>query len=567
LAKTTRKTIVSITIISITIFLVLALQPLAFVAPADAAWADAGGVLDWMHNSGILASGNQVIEGAKWAGSSWQLSTGAYGSAVRTDAEGEAALALLYSYEFGHSTSDRDKAVALLHQMESEARSSNRYPAVPSWNAASKPVYTQDNGRAMKALAKAVEQTTDSQVRTWLLEMANWWDTKVTSDGSVGVGIDAVQSGDHLTPPAGVCARATTELLIGFVRAYQATNQASMKATAVRLGNWLVSHMAGDHLPCPPYKYTDNYGNPPVGLMNGGLGNLVETNSLGLRGLSLLFKVTLDARYKTCADTIFLWIKGECDKTYSKWSAHVPSEYNRGTDYSKFNTLYMFTPQGLCDYYSVSSNQQALTYANEIVTFMVTRMSQSGPAICNGGIVGEWDFSTNSRSQLVDDEGMIWGNWIYTGWTNCEYVEAVGMLGGGGPPPNQATFTIITCVGSVRTPLVQVSITKDGSAFGTRTTNGLGTFGPETVTVFGSFKFSATHDNVLREETINLQAGDAKTATLDFNTAPPPPDYTLWLGVGGGIGVVGVFAFYKLKKPTLVIPGKSKGSRRRRKHK
>lgn len=386
-------------------------------------------IIGWVENSGVLLPDNKVVEGVFWDGSKWTLST-KYGSlANRTDAEFEVALAFLYEYEITNNVLYRDKALDLLREGRNESIFAGRYPAIPTSTSDSKSVFTQDNGKAMVVLAKAVELTNDTELRAFLIESTDWWSTKITSDGRVGVGIDAIILGDHLTPPIGVCARATTSLLIGFTRAYQVVGKTEMKDTAVRLGEWLINNRQADHFSCPSISECHNESEyVEYTLKNGGVGNVVETNSLGLRAMILLWNITGDGRYRNVANAIYGWIKNQIDQTYARWGYKVPSEVHREPNYSIFNTLYMFTPSALIDYAKLTGLSEPMIYAQDILSFMCTVMTIHGSSICDGGIVGEWDFSIDNRSSFVDNETMIWGNWIYTGWSNTPALEALGKL-------------------------------------------------------------------------------------------------------------------------------------------
>jgi len=370
--------------------------------------------LSWIENSGVLATNNRIYCAIKYSGGSWVLDSG-----QRIDAQCEVAMAFLYHYQLSGDTRYKDKAIALLKQARIDSTSiSSRIPMC-SWYA-NDACYTQDNARMMRGYALGVEITHDATLTQILTDLADFWASKTPTDGGVGVGINAPTYGNYLDPPQYPCARHIGELLVGMVRTYEAIGKSTYKDAASKMGNWLVNNQQSDGRWIVP-RGTNH---------NGGLGNEIEAASLSLRGLALLYKIILNTSFKVAADKAFNWLKSQCEATDSNWhKGRLPSEYHRSVDLRYFNTLYMFTPAGLIDYYKYCGNSAtALEIAREILNFMKDKMMMHGSALIEGGICGEWDLSTDTRSTFVDDERMIWGNWIFVGWTNCEFIEACAML-------------------------------------------------------------------------------------------------------------------------------------------
>jgi hypothetical protein len=243
----------------------------------------------------------------------------------------------------------------------------------------------------------------------------------VPRDGGLGVG---KLWGQDFLPDQCPSARHISAMLSGMCNAYETLGKAEYKNASTKLADWLVRTQAPEgYWLIFPRAFLPNY--------NGRVGNEIEAASESLRGLSELYHITGFNVYKTAADKAYAWIKGECEKTDTNWnSGRLPSEYHRAADMRYFNTLYMHTPLALIEYYRKTYAEiESLVIASEILDFMDQKMriADVNP-LTNNGIVGEWDLANDCRSQFLDDEFTCWGDWIFVGWTNTEFIDSVCEL-------------------------------------------------------------------------------------------------------------------------------------------
>ena len=373
-------------------------------------------IADWILNSGILQN-NTVHEGVHYNASNntWQLC-----NYTRIDAQCEAALALLSHCKKTGNPALKNTAITLLKQARADSLQTNNGEP---WQCTTKnfySCYTQDNGRQLRAYAYAAKETNDPEITQTLTQLANFWTSQIPDHGGLGVGKDLYA---NFLPDKYPCARHISEMLVGMTQTYETLNTITYRTASIKLGNWLTNNQFQNGTwKVPPRWAEPNY--------NGGVGNIIEATSLSLWGLSELYKITGNNTYKTSATKAYNWILNQCIQTDNNWHlGRLPSEANRATDLRYFNTLYMQTPTALVSYYEhCNRTSSILELALEITTFMCTTMTMHGNSLVEGGITGEWDLSQNTRSTYVDNEQMTWGDWIYTGWTNCETIEAITKM-------------------------------------------------------------------------------------------------------------------------------------------
>jgi hypothetical protein len=391
-------------------------------------------MLMWLHNSGVLLANDEVAQGVKYQNGAWHVDT-----TTRFDSQGQVAMALIYEWQLNGNTWCRDKALALLLKVRSDSLAIN---GGQDWMAGKVgSCYTQDNGRYLRWYSLGVKYIGDQRLKDILERLTDWWTNKITqTNGAPGSSsynrmlID-IRDGKfwfHLNDYIPIssmddsqykCAAQEGDLLTGMCSAYKVLLKQSYKNAAILLGDWLVNNQMSDgSWRVPNQLFQSGY--------NGGEGLQIAAVSECLRGLSLLYNITNDNQYKLTANKAFQWLKTQCVITLYTWGkGMLPAENNLegGSNYRYFNIIYMQTPNGFIEYYkSCGKITEALTLAKGILQFQYSKMVMYGSIVCEGGLVGEWDLSINARSRRVDHEGMVWGNWIFTGWSNCEFVEACG---------------------------------------------------------------------------------------------------------------------------------------------
>jgi len=385
--------------------------------------------LSWLNNSGVVTFDNRVRQGVFWykgdyvrehgyVNPRWMISND-----TRIDAQCEVAMAFIYGYKETRINYYKEKAVSLLLQARTDSRMANNNEmwmcTASSGNLSS--CYTQDNGRMMRCYAIVAEETKDLRLISILTEIADFWADTIPIDGGVGIGKNLMNL--NYLPDKYPSARHIGELLTGMVSAYKVTEKQSYKEASIRLGNWLVNNQLSNG------SWAVIYG------IDNAQNHVMEATSLSLRGLSELYMLTSDLRYKVACDEAYQWILNSCDTsnhTYSR--GRLPTASHYADKYRYFNTLYMQTPSALFEYSMAVKSEDAYGLAQEILTFMGKNMTMHGDSLINGGIIGEWDLSLNQRSAQYDNEMILWGDWLFTGWTNCEFIEAYGISSQAGKP-------------------------------------------------------------------------------------------------------------------------------------
>jgi hypothetical protein len=378
--------------------------------------------LSWLNNSGVVASENRVYLGVFWYKGDYVKGQGfvnprwVRSNDTRIDAQCEVAMAFLYGYKETGFSYFREKSIDLLLQARIDSSMSNNNSSWQSTSIYGNSCYTQDNGRQMRCYAIVAGETKDLRLISILTEIADFWSDTIPTDGGVGIGKNFGGNLDCL-PDKYPSARHIGELLTGMLNAYTVIEKQSYKDASIRLGNWLVANQTLDG------SWHED------GCIDNAVNHDMEATSLSLRGLSELYRLTSDLKFKISCDKAYQWILNVSETSnYTYNRGRLPTDTECTDQYRYFNTLYMQTPCALIEYSLIAQSEDAYSLSEEILSFMGKNMTIHGDSLVNGGIVGEWDLSSNQRSERYDDESMQWGSWMFTGWTNCEFIEAYGLL-------------------------------------------------------------------------------------------------------------------------------------------